>query len=70
MLRLHAYTAQYGLAGVQLHRREEGRHGELRRWRDGPRASSLISVVGTGLAPAAITGPIPRLRDRPYNVRG
>jgi hypothetical protein len=52
MLRLHAYTAQYRLAGVQLNRREERRQGELRRWRDGPRASSLISVVGAGLAPA------------------
>jgi hypothetical protein len=66
MLRLHAYTAQYRLAGVQLNRREERRQGELRRWRDEPRASSLISVVGAGLAPAAIAGPTPRLRARPY----
>jgi hypothetical protein len=36
MLRLHAYAAQYRLAGVQLNRREERRQGELRRWRDEP----------------------------------
>jgi len=36
MLRLHAYTAQYLLAGVQLNRREEPRQGKLRRRRDEP----------------------------------